>query len=416
MNTSNAHVRKWLLTMVVVGTVSGCSLFSKDDEVADDRMETAQVVSQASGETTVRVADYAVNIATKTAAGEPVAGLALKASLTKNFMVVIADDPTGNYYPDIKIAAVDPAQRDPALTADKTVSVAMQVEPVGLLVHKYAAPPAHIEELIAEEGVSPKAFSGTLAEVLTKVASISGDAGGLGRIFHFKQKVTDATGWPQALTVAASSKILDAEFDAVVAVVGDAVGIFDEDIIEIQWGEDKQGKGATPFYFEDIQVVRSFATRITLTWGENPSDLDSHLYTPPIEGTPYHVYFNSHGSQTAAPFADLDVDDTSGFGPENIVVAQTAPGTYRYAIHHYSGSGTLASSGAHVKVIPRTGQPREIDIPSAPSTARWWHVFDLNGTTGAVTVVNTLQDAPPQAMVGDMPVVLTERPMEATKK
>lgn len=416
MKANCARTSGWLVLIAVLVTAPGCSLFGKDDKVAADRMETAQVVSTASGEATVRIADYDVNIATKTSAGVPVAGLALKASLTKNFVVVIADDPAGNYYPDIKIAAVDPARNDPAMTGEKTVSVAMQVEPVGLLVHKYSAPPAHIEELIAEEGIAEKTFSGTLSQVLAKVASVAGTAGGLGRIFHFTEKVTNATGWPQALTVAASSKILDADFDAVVAVVGDAVGIFDKDVIEVRWGEDKQGKGATPFYFEEIEIVRSFASRITLTWGENPSDLDSHLFTPPVEGTAYHVYFSSRGSQTVAPYADLDVDDTSSFGPENIVVAQNAPGTYRYAVHHFSGSATLASSGAHVKVIPRVGAPREIDVPTAASSARWWHVFDMDGATGVVTIVNRLQDAPPQAMVGEVPVVLNEPPMAASKR
>ncbi len=379
-----------LLVLAAACVAPGCDLFSKDDGVAADRMETAVATSNAAGVTTVRVADYDVNIATKTGAGTAVEGLALKASLTKRYLVVIADDPDGDYYPDIKILDVEDTRE---VSGDK-IDVNMSVVPVGLLVHKYPAPPAHIEDLMGEEGIAPKTATGKLADVLAEMAVVAEDAGGLGRIIHFEQKVTQATGWQDPVTVAASAKIATVSFEAVVALVGDAVGIFDEDELTVTWGEDKQGKGATPFYVTDIEVVRSFQARVTLTWGANPSDLDSHLWTPAIQGAPYHVYFSTRGSQAAPPFADLDVDDTSSFGPENIVIAQTSPGTYRYAVHHYSGSGTLATSGAHVKLIPRTGPPREFDVPTT-GTGGWWHVFDLDGATGAVTVVNQIVGSVP---------------------
>ena len=63
-----------------------------------------------------------------------------------------------------------------------------------------------------------------------------------------------------------------------------------------------------------------FYLRLTLTWGENPRDLDSHLWTPSIEGSPYHVYFGSKGSENSRPYAQLDVDDVSSYGPENITI------------------------------------------------------------------------------------------------
>ncbi|TPW17201.1 MAG: hypothetical protein FD130_750 [Halothiobacillaceae bacterium] len=88
------------------------------------------------------------------------------------------------------------------------------------------------------------------------------------------------------------------------------------------------------------------SAKIKLTWGENPDDLDSHL-TGPVEGsaTRFHVYFGSKGSQAAAPYAELDVDDTSSFGPEIITINRFTPGLYRYSVHHYSGSSTIPSCG-----------------------------------------------------------------------
>jgi uncharacterized protein YfaP (DUF2135 family) len=63
-------------------------------------------------------------------------------------------------------------------------------------------------------------------------------------------------------------------------------------------------------------------------------DLDSHLFVPNGD----HVYFVDRGSLTAAPYAALDVDDITGFGPEVVTITRLYPGTYRYAVFNYSGS------------------------------------------------------------------------------
>jgi len=55
--------------------------------------------------------------------------------------------------------------------------------------------------------------------------------------------------------------------------------------------------------------------RFVLNWGAEPSDIDSHLNTPDIEGQSYHIYYNDEGSATEAPYALLDYDITSGYGP-----------------------------------------------------------------------------------------------------
>ena len=57
--------------------------------------------------------------------------------------------------------------------------------------------------------------------------------------------------------------------------------------------------------------------RIVLTWGAQPTDLDSHLTGPNTDATRFHVYYAGRGSFTSAPFAGLDVDDVSSIGPDN---------------------------------------------------------------------------------------------------
>ncbi len=72
--------------------------------------------------------------------------------------------------------------------------------------------------------------------------------------------------------------------------------------------------------------------RFVLTWDDNPSDLDSHMETPPIDGTAYHVYYSSKGDSTGPPYIRLDVDDVTGYGPETITVYDMVDGTYYYYI------------------------------------------------------------------------------------
>ena len=114
-----------------------------------------------------------------------------------------------------------------------------------------------------------------------------------------------------------------------------------------------------------------------LTWGQAPSDLDSHLFAP--NGA--HVYYGSKGSLLAAPFANLDVDDTSSYGPEVVTLTRLMVGTYKYSIYNYSGyaSGPITASGARVELnIP--GRTLELYVPPAGETnlTRWWNLFEFD--------------------------------------
>ena len=115
-----------------------------------------------------------------------------------------------------------------------------------------------------------------------------------------------------------------------------------------------------------------------LTWGQNPSDLDSYLFLP--NGA--RVSYQGRGSLIAAPFANLDVDDTSSFGPEVVTITQLMVGTYKYAVNNFSGqgSGFIGVSGARVELgIPG----RSIELYTPPGTGEsastnWWSLFELD--------------------------------------
>ncbi|MDM1396669.1 tetratricopeptide repeat protein [Myroides odoratimimus] len=76
--------------------------------------------------------------------------------------------------------------------------------------------------------------------------------------------------------------------------------------------------------------------RIVLTWGSTPADLDSHLWFPNN-----HVYFNNKSGTKA----NLDVDDTDGYGPETITIEEKKFGSeYYYAVHDYTNKSSTSSS------------------------------------------------------------------------
>lgn len=126
-----------------------------------------------------------------------------------------------------------------------------------------------------------------------------------------------------------------------------------------------------------VLAANANGVSIKLTWGARPSDLDSHLWTP----SGAHVYYSSKGQLAAAPFANLDVDDTSSFGPEVVTLTKLMVGTYKYAVRNYSGydSGPVAVSGARVELVLPGGRTELFIPPATGETAstHYWTLFDL---------------------------------------
>ena len=141
-----------------------------------------------------------------------------------------------------------------------------------------------------------------------------------------------------------------------------------------------------------LQLAESSAT-ITLTWGENPYDLDSHWFIPNIEGDlEYQVYFGNKTEEVNGVVFDLDVDDVTSFGPEVVTVPDFPhAGTYRYVVRLYGGTGTIADSPARVELNLRGNisvfSPSEA---SGDHSEEFWHVFniqvDAEGNTSVVAV------------------------------
>ncbi len=87
----------------------------------------------------------------------------------------------------------------------------------------------------------------------------------------------------------------------------------------------------------------------------------------------------------------LDVDATQGYGPETITFAKLSSGSYRYFVYIYTVGGSFVGSDANVKIYGESGLVADIDVPQRgyDPELRYWNVFDIDGETGQITIINT---------------------------
>ena len=134
--------------------------------------------------------------------------------------------------------------------------------------------------------------------------------------------------------------------------------------------------------------------RIVLTWGVYPRDLDSHLDIDLADGTHAHTYYSDKTYyRDGQLMADLDLDDTTSYGPETTTVYVMEEGVYTFYVHDYtnrtsSNSTSLANSGAKVEVYLGNSSVAAYVayVPDDPGTL--WTVFSYNSVTGMITPIN----------------------------
>lgn len=137
--------------------------------------------------------------------------------------------------------------------------------------------------------------------------------------------------------------------------------------------------------------------RIVLTWGETPEDLDSHLFGP-VQGDSdslFHTaFYQKEYYDDGKLIANLDLDDTTSYGPETTTIYSVAEqGIYSYFVHDYTNkfknfSTELSASGAKVQVYVGNTLYYTFNVPTGCEGTNW-HVFDYNAQTDTITPVNT---------------------------
>jgi PKD repeat protein len=134
--------------------------------------------------------------------------------------------------------------------------------------------------------------------------------------------------------------------------------------------------------------------RFVLTWGETPKDLDSHLKTPEIEGSTYHIYWYEKGSESSPPYAILDIDDTTSYGPETTTIFQLKQGIYYYYVYNYSETPAITTSKAVVQIFDDNGLLHTLQVPTS-GEGLFWNVCTVDGSTGIIDIINQVTNTEP---------------------
>jgi hypothetical protein len=129
--------------------------------------------------------------------------------------------------------------------------------------------------------------------------------------------------------------------------------------------------------------MRTGNIRVVLTWGLEPADLDAHL-SGPICGTTERFHI-THLDMEPVPYAELDVDDLDGEGPETITIwaydDKWVPGEYDFWVYNYSRKPDFKSSGAVVTVFKEGEQVDQFAVADEPevetTTFDIWRVVNL---------------------------------------
>lgn len=155
------------------------------------------------------------------------------------------------------------------------------------------------------------------------------------------------------------------------------------------------------FDFTITPTLNADEIRIVLTWGSSPSDLDSHLIGRTPSNDTFNVYYNDKVYRyDGIEMANLDVDDTTSYGPETITILENIYGAYTYAVHNYSNrnssnSTALSFSGAVVRVFVGSVQIAEYNVPT-DQVGTYWTVFEIAGN-GRILPINTISNTKPTA-------------------
>lgn len=138
-------------------------------------------------------------------------------------------------------------------------------------------------------------------------------------------------------------------------------------------------------------VLSETQTRIVLTWGETPRDLDSHLTGPTSDGGTFHIYYgNKEYWENGELVAKLDFDDTNSYGPETttVTINHMLDGDYTFYVHNWSGEAPITTSNAVVKVFQGSQQVASYNVPTE-GEGRYWDVLKISG--GHIIPINHIR-------------------------
>ena len=389
----------------ILGVLTGCS----SDPVMPEEPAIATGTTDGTGISTVSNGPYSIEVSVVTTSLSPVSGASVACYLLHEHLLTIASLPNGSYYPGLVVTDLEDAQRrhsvgtgagpeivGAAKVARETeISVQVIVHSASIASHGYDSEPENYGLIQSDSWTTNSTETMDMESFYQFMDTVDFQ----GSVFvHLNSEISTAAGAGRQLASFLLGQINS--FEAFASLMSWELRLFSGDTVTVTTMTYQDAR-LPLMNINGLSMYRDFWMQFTLTWGENPGDLDSHLFTPEIPGDydtiAYHIYYASPGYAGEPPYADLDVDDVTSYGPEHITIWDEFPGTYIYAIYHYSGSGTIATSEAQVGVLKPDGTVESFSVPDEVTAGDnyWWHVCDINGTTGVVTVVDTIASATP---------------------
>jgi hypothetical protein len=385
--------------------LTGCS----SDTVLPEEPATAAGTTDGTGIATVPTGPYSIEVSVVNTSLAPVSGASVACYLLHEHLLTIASLPNGSYYPGLVLTDLADAQRGNSvgpgsgpdvvgsakLARDTEISVEVIVHNASIAAYGYDSDPEFYDMIYSDSWTTETTEVMDMQTFYQYMDTVDFQGSAF---VHLDESVSLSAGAGRQMASFLLGQI--SSFEAFSSLMSLELRLFAGDTVTVTTMTYQDGR-LPLMNINDVAMYRDFWMQFTLTWGENPWDLDSHLFTPEIPGSydtiAYHVYYASPGYATEPPYVDLDVDDVTSYGPEHVTIWDEFPGTYIYAVYHYSGSGTITTSGAQVGVLKPDGTVQSFNVPDDVTAGDnyWWHVCDIDGTTGEITVVDTIAAATP---------------------
>jgi hypothetical protein len=160
--------------------------------------------------------------------------------------------------------------------------------------------------------------------------------------------------------------------------------------IELQVTDNDGQTGTCEF---DVRAVASEGLRVEMSWNQDDTDMDLHLLHPDADAwfTRNDCYYINctpgetleWGAPGPGDNPQLDIDDTDGFGPENINVDEPQRVTYRVGVHAFRGEGLPNEVTVRIYCGGSTTEPRRtfgpVTLRGSDASVRneFWRVADV---------------------------------------
>lgn len=140
---------------------------------------------------------------------------------------------------------------------------------------------------------------------------------------------------------------------------------------------------------------------VELSWDTPESDVDLHFLNVSEDASFYVAPWDCHYANPAPEWGDtnedednprLDIDDTTGYGPENINIPEPKTASYEINVHYYSDDSQGATT-ARVRVF-LSGTLLYEDSALLTNTGKVWRVGKIDWPTGEVDPDGTIFQNP----------------------